>query len=681
MLSENNEIQDADLFYRKDERFAHTEIIDSGKKRPASVENLDRTLLTLFQQDFFDLTRQKELIEKKDRLAPILLEEFCKNFIERETNQYLSSLPLTCTKEDATAHASKLYKEKERLITTLIEKEAWKQVLLEAIPEESLTKRFRAREVLKIANVNETNMQKLEDIVLGVQKKMYRWVDRSVNIKKGEIVEETPQGTLWPYSKLVRSHRRGSDNYIDIKVERELIQYVLFLHKNFVKYRLYISTSLKNPNATRTYEVLVESLTPKYKDKYRDVDELMREFGVNYKEGSDFLSKVVYVSVKKINKLLGTNITIKKSRSRKKINKIFFLISDADKKILIGDDSVWRADAGERDTFGYFIALQEYFQQPFDTFLLAKKSKEYNGLIESDRAFAARYRELYDTYLENTDAFDELLMLHDQGKLPYGLALDLDLRVLVGSDGAPVAETAISCLAALKEKENIAHRTPSLFELEEQSSPVWTPADYIPFEFQLTKARTVTVDKNNYDQYAQKIVMAVNMGRLESFTFASAETAEKFKREFFPEEGAIEAQVVEEPEIQTFPVAENENISTDEADAMSVDAVAEMLHAMFKRRNEKTRSGVNACKKVVVELLEDTGGEPYELRDIVMVVNWLEHVDPHSKKPFYSNIVKTHTQFKKNFEQMYAESVYTDRSPGGGRAVPDVNILDALENS
>lgn len=670
----------SELFYRKDERWAHSEIVETGQKRPASVENLDRTLLTLYQQDFFDFIKQKELIKQKDKLAPVLLETFRKNFVDTETKRILKALPLSSAAEgrdpasDARKKAASEYEKKKKLITTLIEKEAWKTVLYEAIPEEALTKRFSAHEVMKIANVNETDMSKLENIVLGVQKKIYKWTDKSLNIERGEIVEETPQGTLWPYSKLVRSKRQGSQNFIDIKVERELIQYILFLHTNFIKYRLYVSTTLKNPNATRTYEVLVESLSPKYKNKWRDVRELMKEFGVSYKEGSDFLSKVIYVSVKKINKLLGINVTVDKDYEGKKIVRIRFLISRQDSRVLTGEDNIWRMDARQRDTFGYFIALSEYFEEPFDIEMLYEKASEYNDRIESDRQFALKHKNLYDIHLENIDAYDELLMLHDLGKLPGSYELDFDLRILVGQDGNALATTAVKCLEAIRKKERALTKTPSLFDMDEPATLKRTPEDYVPFVFQLSKARKVEVHKGNYGEYAQQIKMAIQLGKDDSFGFSSTDAATVFNREFFAEMNAIECDVISEEPQKTVPGIEEKQCGGADGTEM---------HAMFKRINPKTRSSVEACNKTIDEILQDKNGEAYTREDIAMVMHWLEFIDTRAKKPFYSTIIKTHNQFKKNFEQMYALAQSSDTNSRALNAPHETiaNLLDELENT
>lgn len=659
-----------ELFYRKDERFAHSKLVELGEKRPASVENLDRALLALFQKDFFDYTRQEALIAQKDELSPKLLEEFREAFIKAETRRFSKQLPITTVAEgknpekEASDMALREYKSKEKLITTLVEKEAWHRVLNDAIPEKALTKTFPAASVLKAAKVHETNMERLEDIVLGVQNKTYHFMDKGLDFQTGEIVDVTRTGTLWPFSKLVRSRRKGALNYINIKVEREMIQYVLFLHRNFIKYRLYVSTSLRNANATRTYETLVESMSPKYKNKWRTVGELMSEYGVSYNSGSDFLSKVVYGSVKKINKLLGTKIEIEKGYTGRKIDKIRFVISDRDARVLTGDDPSWRVDEKRRDTFGYFIALTEYFEEPYDLSELPRKAFEYNNLLEEDHAFINRHSKLFDQFLENNDAYDELLTMHDLGRLPRGYGLDFDLRVLTGADGKPLASTAIECLDILNKKKASLERTPSLFDAP-QEPDMRTPECFTPFGFRISKLRMVTVTKENYREYSSHINIGIKLGKEELFEFENSETREQFVAAFFKPK-ALEAEVL--PVSTDSPASEE---APEERDSVNENVVAEALLNFFRTINPKSRATLKGCQEAAYAILSH-----YEEGDIANVIGWLLHTKDGE---WYRQHVLSPKKFSNKFDDMMnrvASAQYKSVSSG---PAADINLLDVLE--
>jgi hypothetical protein len=520
-----------DPYVRKSEDLARSEVHYSDNiKMSGVVERLSQTMLKAIQDIFYDMTTQKHYEE----LAKLKTEEIFKRYkdiyIGKKTEKFnrQSRLPLDDESSINTIQiAEKSFNNKSDEIRRLASKEAWREVLQNEINDSDLRFHFEAQDIFSVANISDTNTSRLFEDVTKVQKKFNRWTERIFDEKTGTFAEKTINATLFPVSELIR-RGHGYKNEIKVKVEKDLIHAILFLNKNFLGYHIQIYAALKEPNALKTYEVLIESLSPRGKSHPEEIDDLQKRFSTSYKSLSDFLSKVIDPSIKAINKALGTEIEIEKIREGRKYRYIRFVISKRDAQILKGEKAIADfVDEQERETFGYYIALLQYHKGEIEKNDLYDRSIDINGSTELE-TYAAHYND----YLENLDDFDKLLTLAESHKgIPKNFSLDYDLLTLIDDlSGEVVATTASGCLEVLVDLQNPDNDslTKSLPGFEREKNIQLKYHDFFPFTFKATPKRSEVISIDNYKAFERRIDAAIRLGIKDQFEFDSDEKRDSF---------------------------------------------------------------------------------------------------------------------------------------------------------
>jgi plasmid replication initiation protein len=663
-----------DPYVRKSEDLARSEVhYADNVKMSGTVERLSQTLLKAVQDRFFDMAKQEKFQELHSVKSLELSEQYKEAYIgarlKKEKRQ--GRLPIGGTAADSPLEiAEKSYMGRKEELDRLASKEAWRIVLQDNIKDDELRLKFYAQDILKVALVSDANTTRLYQDVMKVQKKFNKWAERIFDVKTGTFAERTINATLFPVSTMIQ---RGSGhlNEIEVKVEKDLTHAILFLNKNFLGYHLQIYVELKEPNPQKTYELLIESLSPRGIKNPDELDDIQKRFGTNYDSNADFLAKVIAPSVKKINKALGTKIELKRIKEGRKVRWVRFIVNEQDEKILRGEKVISDfIDPSERETFGYYIALLEYHKGEVERGDLYDRSIELNSSDE-----LSEYQEHYQDYMENLDDYERLMLLNERCKTPEGFVLDMELMILADDKGRPLATTASGCLEELQAfSETKESNQTSLPGMETATRSSKTYMDFLPFRFKLTASKSELMNSENVNDYAKRIEIAIKMGDHTLFEFEDEKKEREFARDILRKSiDIVDADVIPSEK----PTHEFEHVEPLDETYDDISEAANLMLKFFKAINPKSRATLENCSAAAEEIIADTGGLNYTKEDIRAVTEFLMS----KEGDFWRTVMISPKAFSRNFSKAYDKMAVSSFVPKHNlNATPDYNILDAMKH-
>lgn len=638
----------------------------------ATATKTSRSLLKFTQDLFYNRERQNKMVMQASDRTRIRKEELKQQFFESKTALLKKEYPDTLFSDqgDLQKRLENEYKLVQYELNQIAELEVWKEVLNENIGPDETKFRIGMSQVRELAKIPRSNSDHYWKLMKSVQDIKNIWNEPTLKTDRAEVVYEPARGGLFSKIKKI-NNGPGREGEVEITLNREMLHFVLFLNKRYLSFVHEASVTLGDNKKVRLYELLIETINPTRKNRRWSLVELSKRWKGKEKisNNSLFFLREISEPLKDVNDYFGSRIEAVKVKEKRALKYVDFVISKEDEGRLSGAeaDPVSMYEGELTESFGYFLALNEYFCGAIDKSSIGRLAISLERQIEEGELEPSR--EEYLRYTENLSKYLSLLHLWESGAFSDTVYLDETLLTLfLKETGKPVANFAMDCYQEALRYTKDTENTPLLPGMELPRTKAKSIEDFLPFGFSKMDGSFETIYATNYTQYEKIIKMAIRYGDIERFKFDTQEIKEAFERDVMLRTSSetLEAVVVPSEEV------------AEESTPESKQTLAEKMHTMFKRINPKTRSGVAACARAIDEILKDDKGEAYTLDDIKMVMHWLEHVDTRAKKPFYSTIIKTHTQFKKNFEKMYA--IAQDK----GQSETDVhdygvNILDALE--
>lgn len=643
----------------------------------ATATKTSRSLLKFTQDRFYNRERQNKMVLQAADRTRIRKEELKKQFFESKAELLKKEYPDTLFTEqgDLQKRLDNEYKLVQYELNQIAELEVWKEVLNENIGPEETKFRIGMSQIRELAKIPRSNSDHYWKLMKSVQDVKNVWNEPTLKNDRAEVIYEPARGGLFSKIKKI-NNGPGREGEVEITLNREMLHFVLFLNKRYLSFVHEASVALGDNKKVRLYELLIETINPTRKNRRWSLVELSKRWKGKEKiaNNSLFILREIDEPLKDVNEYFGSQIKAMRVKEKRALKYIDFVITKEDEGRLSGaePDPISLYEGELTESFGYFLALNEYFCGAIEKSSIGRLGISMERQIEDGELEPSR--EEYQRYTDNLSKYLSLLQLWETGVFSDKVYLDETLLTLfLRETGKPLANFAMDCYdEALRYTKDTAS-TPLLPGMELPQKKAKSIEDFLPFRFSKMDGSFDVVHASNYSQYEKMIKMAIRYGDIERFKFESEEIMEEFECDVMLRSSSRTLEAVVVPEVQ------EEEASAPEP----APSLADKMHDMFRRINPKTRSSVAACTKAIDEILSDKDGDAYTLEDIATVMHWLEYVDTKAKKPFYSTIIKTHTQFKKNFEQLYAHAQASAGSAGatkGGQG-PDVNILDALENS
>jgi len=549
-----------DEYFRKSADYASADVIlKDDSKLSGSIERLSATILKGVQDQLFSITRQKQIEIASKELTEKLSAEYQQSFIDnlvKRAKKNASGKTLDKVREEA----ERSYEIKKKSIDRLAEKEAWRITIRSEINEDELLFKFDASSILQYAKVNGVKKDRLYEDVRRVQERFNRWTEKRFDPVTGKVEDTEINGVLFPYSM----YRHGENSTIEIKLEKELLHCVLFLNKNFLRYHLDSYIKVETPNATRLYELLVDSISGNLFVSGRELNflYLQKKFNTNYKIFRQFLDRLMGPSLQKINSELGTNITwVVDKKKGKSIESIKFVINDYDQRVLFGmrDDDI---DDMVLYSFEYYVALVSLGGQKAQGGLKALYEYTRGQISEGTFSFFDRTKEeMVQEHMKNLEDAEEIEALIDSDDaLSELFAYDKKyMNIIDRNDLSFVGTTATESLEYIRSsylipKGFLSPPLPFFKNHEEEKEAI---RQILPLRFKLTERKTIIIDETNYD--AIKITIEPFLKDVERFIFNTAEEKKRYCETFGIESFmgmSFDAEIVDEP-IFTKPIDSN----------------------------------------------------------------------------------------------------------------------------
>lgn len=620
-----------DEYFRKSTEFASADVVLKDEKSTGSIERLSATILKGVQDQMFGIARQKKIEVGSQKLTKQYIEEYHESFMENSIKD-IRKKDKSISVEQAKEESEKLYIIKKKNIDRLAEKEAWRETIKKEVADDELIFKFDAKSIFDYAKVHGGgHKDRLYNDVKKIQQRFNNWTEKKFDIKSGKIVDKEVTGVLFPYSQ----YTHGENSTIEIKLEKEMLQMVLFLNKAFLKYHLDSYIKVGTPNATRLYEVLIDYIAGNLFSSGRDLsfDYLQKKFNTNYKIFRLFLQRLMTPSLEKINSELGTSITWEADKKKgKAIQTIKFIISTHDKRILQGirDDDV---EEHIRYSLEYYCTLLSLAGQRTQGGLKPMYEKIRGAINEGKFDFFGKTKdEITKEHMQNLEDAEELESLiardNNLAELYYYDAKYLN-AMEIEEDSSFIATSATETLEYIKSsylipKGILSPALPFFESFEEERALI---SSLMPLKFKITEKRIIIIDENNFD--SMKATIEPYLNSCDRFDFNSGDQQKRFceifKIEYFDTcSAALEAEVVED----------NNCVAKGEFQG---------LHELLQINGmAKTKAELKKWDTVVEELGNIHGSE-----EVTMTITFL--LSGVKDAEFWLKQIPTPAKFKKHF--------------------------------
>lgn len=542
IVFENNK----DAFFRKSTDFALGDVkIDKEVKFSGSLERLSVTILKGVQDQVFSLARQANIEKEAKKHFELLSNQYMEEYIAFQKKE-LKKTRKSLTSDEIESEAKKLYDIKKKTIDKLAEKEAWRIGIDKEITDDDLVYYFDSKSIFEYSKYKKTRKETLYEDIKKVQLRFNNW--RENRFKDGEIIQEEYNLVLFPTS----IYSPGSKPYIKISVNRQLLHCILFLNKDYLRYHLDSYLRVETPNATRLYELLVgryASDNYSYQNRKLDFAYLQKIFQTNYKNFYHFLDRLINPSLEKINSELGTDISWQPDeKSGKAVITIKFIVSDDDKRILLGEMLEQSVDESVIYSFEYYLTLLSLGGNKSTNIM-----KNYNDIKQqiSNGSFSFFNRDkmsLITEHIQNISASEELEnILRSDSVLAKRFTFEpVYLNAYDNKEASFIGVSAIDSLEYLK---TTYFNSLNIIKSISTEDECFEYLKIVPFKMRLTNTKSIVIDNNNFEAMHSTIESLAS--EVERFLFDSEEKKTYFMKYF----GLLDNSIVDEAII----VADHEN--------------------------------------------------------------------------------------------------------------------------
>lgn len=523
-------LKDQDPYYR-----ISTDLYDSDVEYEDETtanntsERLSKTTLKAIQDTFYAREKSRELV-KED--AEQLTESIFKKYYEIRRNKLIgrynrmAELPLEGEAPNPKKVDDQLTREAEEL-QRLAAKEAWRIVNIDSIPEEDLTLRFYSSPIAKVANIKNLSSTNLFEEVGKLQNRFNRWTEKVFDEESGEVIYKKYRSTLLPTAALVQ-RGKGYRNYIEVKLNRDMLHLVMFLRRNYLRFHLEISVAFNDQKTSTLYEQIVKMITLKKRDEFLSLEDAKKLMGVKIKQSGVFKQRHIVKRIAQINERLNTSIVLEDVKEGRRIIGFRFIASELDRQLLMGERA--GSDFFREDmlySFGYYLALLDYHKAKIPKSRIGIKAIEYE-----EAPIGGDLETTYGDYKENLKSYHELLEVPED-EYPSGCSLDVELLTLVDENGIPFSNFAYGCMmkmAVIKDRER-QNSLPGLSDRAGNANWEMSIRDLMPFGFLPPgQKKKIVVSDENFGMYQKRIEAAIKFKDSELFVFDNKEKEEFFSQ-------------------------------------------------------------------------------------------------------------------------------------------------------
>lgn len=647
---------DAEITYKEDTRFN------------ATTERIGAVALKAVQDTLFSFAKKDKIQHELEERRILLKERYCSLALETRRKK----LELEYSKIDKPLPPTKLELPKYKLdeFEKLAYIAAFKDVLRANISGDDLKFKFAAAPLFEIAGIPRGNTRRLKTEVGNLQRKFNNWTEKYFDEEIGDIRERDYDSTLFPTSVYYR-RGTGYQNYIELKLNDEMMHLVLFQNQSYLRYHLTSYLALGKPNAMLLYEIIMLSYAPGQKCVYTVV-ELQDRFKTDYAKNGEFLKHVLRNALDDLNNYFGTSLNYDEvDKEGRKIVSIAFVVSKEDHQLLLGSKSIWIKEDIDEDTlysWPYFVLLQEAYEleDPERIENIFQKLHDIKTALSArTHNFIHDEKELYAKWKLTLDTVDELQELIKENKVAaaeYEYYPKMLTAVFKGSK-VRVSDYAFDALQIVKEKiKEMTDHHPSLPGFDESDIICMETGGagpdlsrFLPFDYKVSARRTVTITKENIRDYIPEISVALEFGDMESFSLNDEQIG--FLRAFInpgEHEESGTASTVDNEQSSARGVEKSKSVDAEIVDEEEVviSKAAEEIMRYFIEINPKSKITLKSCQSACDKILFDGDREIYVEDDIYAVLNYLSS----KEGSFWQKVVDSLASFQKHFDRLYHQS-------------------------